>query len=151
MSEHRFLDFIDFAIHQEIEAANLYELYAAKVSSRSARELLSRMAAVEREHQRKLEEFRRTGENRFPEDRKVADLHIADFMAAPMLTKESAIADVYAFAMRAEQKAFELYTRLAGLELDPAVRELFERLAAEEKKHKHDLESEYEQSAMTEN
>jgi rubrerythrin len=151
MSEHRFQDFLDFAIHQEVTAAGLYQSQARRVSSRSARELLEQMAATERAHERKLKEYRDTGAARFPDDAQVGDLHIADFMTAGALTESSDIADVYAYAMRAEQKAFELYSRLAELEIDPRTQTLFRQLAAEEKQHKHDLESEYEQSTMSEN
>ncbi|MBC8478460.1 ferritin family protein [bacterium] len=44
------------------------------------------------------------------------------------------------FAIRNEEKAFELYTTLAGKSGNPSARKMFERLAQEEKGHKIKLE-----------
>ena len=66
------------------------------------------------------------------------------------LVEDSSIEDVYVFAMKAEQKAYELYSELAGLELEEKAKAMFAALAAEEKKHKEGLEVEYEKECMRE-
>jgi rubrerythrin len=146
----RFRDFLALAIQQEREATQLYERNAARTESRTGRALLESMAAMERQHEAKLEELQQTGSTRFPAEQDVPDLHIGDFLVEGVLTPESTLQDVYVFAIRAEQKAYDLYRRLAELEGTGTVHDLFLALAAEEKKHKHDLETEYESQFMTE-
>ena len=150
MTENRFQDFIQFAIDNEIEAAQLYETNAAKVKSASAKAMLEDMAAMERGHEKKLTDFKQTGTAFFSKIGVIENMHINDYMLAPELNEESSIQDVFVFAMKAEQKACELYTKLRSLETDAHTQKLFATLADEEKKHKHDLEAEYEKEFMQE-
>jgi rubrerythrin len=147
----RFEDFVKFAIGQERAAATLYAEYAAVATSRPTQLLLDEMAAMERSHETKLKVLLATGMASFPRPGEVRDLHVSDFMAAEELAPGSPLDKVYVFAMKAEQMANELYLKLAALEVDAPTRELLLSLAAEEEKHKRDLETQYERVFMRDN
>lgn len=137
-----------FAIGEEIKAAELYEKNAAIIQDAGAQRMLEEMALMERGHEQKLRKFEETGKDTLVKIGEVPDLQISDFLVEKELTEDSSIQDVFIFAMKAEQKAFELYTRLAGLEVSTDTVRLFRELAEEERKHKLDLESEYEKEYM---
>ncbi|MFW5775425.1 MAG: ferritin-like domain-containing protein [Chitinivibrionales bacterium] len=151
MADNRFKDFISFAIEKEIEAASLYEKYAEIVQSRGTRKMLLELAEMERNHERRLREVAKGNWEEFGTPQPLMDLKIADYMVSAPLGQDSTVEDAMAFAMKAEQKAYALYTKLAELETDSNTRKLFADLASEELGHKHNLESEYEQMIMGEN
>jgi rubrerythrin len=151
MSSNRFKDFIQLAIDNEVAAAALYEKYASVVSAASAKKLLASMALMERGHEKKLREFLKTGTAWFSKIGVIEDIQISDYMSGPELTSGSTIQDVFVFAMKAEDMAFDLYSKLGSIETDSVTKNLFSALAGEEKKHKHDLEVEYEKNFMPEN
>lgn len=144
----RIEEIIKFAIGEEIKAAELYEKNAKKVKDTSAQRMLEEMALMEHGHEQKLRKFLETGADILVKIGEVADLQISDFLVEKELTDESSLQDVLIFAMKAEQKAFELYTRLAEMEVSTDTVRLFRELAEEEKRHKLDLETEYEKEYM---
>ena len=151
MNRTRLGDFLSFAIKNETEAAELYEKYVSLVKSAAQKELLQAMAAMERGHEGRLKALA-AGENvALGFNDKAVDLHISDFQVDVTLKPESSLEDAMIFAMKAEQKAFELYQALAGLEEDPEVKALLMRLASEEKRHKYDLETRFEKRFQQEN
>ena len=141
-------EIIKFAIGEEIKAAELYEKYAKIIKEPGAEQLLNAMSFMERGHEQKLRKLEETGSDTLAKIGEVSDLQISDFLVEKELTEESSLQDVFIFAMKAEQKAFELYTRLAELEISTDTVRLFRELAEEERKHKLDLESEYEKEYM---
>ena len=151
MKGSRFQDFLNLAVEKEMAAAELYSQYAERVKSATARKLLIDMSMMERGHEKKLREFLKTGSAYFSKIGVIEDLHISDFMTQSEVNANSSIEDVIVFAMKEEQKAYELYVRLGALETDGIVQQLFKALAEEEKKHKHDLEAEFEKKYMQEN
>lgn len=151
MAGSRFQDFIQLAIDQEVAARQLYEKYAAAIKPASSKKLLSEMALMERGHEKKLREFMKTGAAYFSKIGVIDDMHISDYLSQPQLTDSSSLQDVFVFAMKEEQRAHDLYTKLGGLETDSIVKGLFSALADEERKHKHDLETEYEEKFMKDN
>jgi len=147
----RFEDFVTFAIEQERAAAALYESAAARVQSTAGRELFREMAAMERVHEVKLVALRATGMATLPQHGEVRDLRISEFLVAQPLSPDASLQEVFVFAMKAEQKAHALYTGLAAMEVGHDIRELLQSLAAEELRHKRDLETEYERTFMRDN
>jgi rubrerythrin len=147
----RFEDFITFAVEQETKAAELYEKYAGIVDSRAARQLLQEMAVMERGHEAKLKGFMTTGRMFISKIGEISDLHVSDFLVDTQITSTSTVEEVFVFAMKAEQKAVDLYLKLASFEENGQVGKLFSALATEEKKHKFDLEKEYEKMFMIDN
>ena len=108
------------------------------------------MAAMEKGHEAKLTAVLATGMASFPAPGETADLHIADYQVETELNPVSSIEDVFLFSMKAEQKAFEMYTRLAQEAAAREIRELFAALAEGDKNHNLSLESEYEVGVMQE-
>jgi rubrerythrin len=152
MGATRYDDFLSFAINNEIEAAGLYERYAARAKTTAQAKLLTRLAAMERNHEEQLTRLKAGLPEKLGGRDRLIDLHIGDFLADRPLTEESSVEDLAVFAIKAEQKAFELYDALAALEHDDLLtKELLSRLAAEEKKHKYDLETEFEREFLREN
>lgn len=151
MTNERFEEFLSFAIRNEVEAATLYEKYAGIVQSRGARRMLQELAEMERRHEKILRELSRGGDVTLGAQRPLSDMKIADFMVSGTLREDSSLEDAMAFAMKAEQKAYLLYSKLAELETDTRTRQLFADLASEELSHKHNLESEYDRMIMGEN
>jgi rubrerythrin len=150
MDETLLRDIVDFAVNEERKAAGLYRRYSTAVASPGTRKLLEEMAAMEEEHEKKLAAFLRTGAERFARLGTVPDLRISDFLVQMEIKEDTPVEDVFIYAMKAEQKAYELYSKLAALDEDPEAVRLFESLAAEEKKHKLDLETEYDNVALRE-
>ena len=151
MQRSRYSDFLAFAIKNEREAAELYQKYAATVAAPAQKSLLESMSAMEKEHEEKLTILSSGGETTLGNNDRVVDLHLSDYLVETTLTPQSDLQDVIIFAIHAEKKAFDLYTALARLEEDPAAKDLLERLASEEQKHKYDLESTFEKQFISEN
>lgn len=149
MDRTKFAAVIEFAISKEQEAAGLYEQYYEIVQSAAGKTLLKEMARMEREHERILKEIIERGIDRLalPQD-KIEDLHVSDYLVDVELRNDSPIEDVFIFAIKAEQKAADLYARLAEFQADPQTKALFQRLTNEEKKHKRDLEDQYDQGVV---
>jgi rubrerythrin len=146
-----FADIVRFAIEQEQAAAELYERTAARSESRSARMLLEEMAGMERGHEARLKALMATGQATFPKPGEIKDLRIGDFLVAESLRADSPVDLVFVFAIKAEQKAHELYSRMADAVSDATTRELLDSLSEEELRHKHDLELQYEKGFMKDN
>ncbi len=142
---------IEFAIQNEINAAELYEKYAGVVESEASSKVLSDMAKMERGHEARLKSFKATGESSMTDADTVVDLQISDYLVDIELTESSTLQDVFIYSMKAEEKAYELYTKLCSAEGACEPGDLFSVLANEEKRHKLDLESEYEKLFMKEN
>jgi rubrerythrin len=151
MEETRFNDFLEFAIGNEIEAALLYEKYAGMAAFPAQKRLLEKMAVMERGHEAALKKVVAGNQSSLPSQPVPEDLHLADFLVDGPLSPDSSIEEVLIFSIKAEQKAFDLYSRLADLEEEPATKALLMKLAGEEKRHKFDLESQFEKGFMKEN
>lgn len=151
MPKTRFEDFLEFAIKNEIEAAGVYEKYAALCAFPAQKQLLERMSSMERNHEASLRKAKENGTGLLSGKTIPADLHLSDFLVDNTLSADSTIEDVLVFSIKAEQKAFELYSALAELEEDSSTKALLMKLAGEEKNHKFDLESQFEKRFMKEN
>ena len=151
MSCEYIIDFINFAIQNEEEACALYESYAVKAPSAAQRTLLKEMAAMERTHAEKLKTFIENGKSEFSTQKIAYDLHIADFAIPMELSVNSSLEDIFIFSIQSEEKAYQLYTKLAFLETDEVAKKLFLSLAADEKNHKFNLETEYQKGISPEN
>ena len=59
--------------------------------------------------------------------------------------------DILAAAISKEERSFELYEKLASETREPGVREIFERLSAEESRHRAYFEDMYERDVARDN
>ncbi len=152
MQNEYFKDFVAFALGNEEEASEFYDSHAKKTHSAAQRILLTDMAEMERRHAAKLIAFMDDAAGTSLSTTSMPhDMHIADYAVTITLTDKSTLEDVFLYSIQAEEKAYQLYSRLANLESDPEVKALFLSLAAEEQHHKKGLETEYEEAISPEN
>lgn len=139
---------LDFAIAKEKEAEAFYKEWSQKVEDPAVQGLFAELVGIEHGHMEMLsritpEEMAATG------DSEVGELNLSEFLidvkASPNLNLQEALI----LAMKREQGAVALYSRLA--ELNGEARSLFEALAKEEGRHKIKLEAEYDENILTEN
>ncbi|MFH0919570.1 MAG: ferritin family protein [Fibrobacterota bacterium] len=149
-SMHDLSKLIDFAIQEEENARALYLRLGAKVQDKGARTLLNEMAAMEEGHAKKLANFRAVKKHALLGDT-APDLMIAEYTVAKPLTEKSGVQDVILFAIQCEASANKMYTDLASLSVEPAVKSLFQGLAADELSHKKSLEQAYDENILREN
>ena len=139
---------LDFAIAKEKEAEAFYKEWSQKATDPAVQGLFAELAGIEHGHMEMLsqitiEEMAASGSPA------ASELNLSDWLinvkASPSLNLQEAMI----LAMKREQGAVALYSRLA--ELDGEARSLFEALAKEEGRHKTRLEAEYDDNILTEN
>jgi rubrerythrin len=139
-------DILIFAIRREADAQKLYLMFRAMVKDPGAKALLKDLADYELGHKKLLENALKGGKiGSMRVKRKVADLHLGDYMVAGEVGPDSSPQDVMLFAIKKEQEAHDIYHMLLGSYEETELGELFSRLAKEELGHKETLEREYEE------
>ena len=136
-------DVLDFAIGKEQEAHDLYVRVADMVRRPGLRQTFLELAEMELGHRRRLEGIKASGVSGFPED-PVRDLGISDLLVDVEPSPDMTYQEALLFAMKAEQRAHDLYFGLARATSDAALRETFRELAREELRHKLFFETEYD-------
>jgi len=81
---------------------------------------------------------------------KVIDLKISDYLVEEPPSSEMNFQDLLIFAAKKEQKAVELYGRIADSTDDVDLKKLFLFLVEQEKAHKFKLEVKYEEHVLEE-
>jgi len=141
---------LDFAIAREIEASEFYATLAAKMDVPAMKKAFADFAKEEQEHRAKLEAVKR-GEYSFGAGaQELMGLGLAEYLVSGEPTADMSYAEALVLAMKKEKAAFKLYTHLASVAKDDALRNLFLSLAAEEAKHKLRFEIEYDDHVMKE-
>lgn len=137
-------DYLRIAIFEEQQSGAMYEKYADITRIPSTKKLLTLLASMEYEHEAKLKELLNTGKSRFAREEKRINLPVTDNIIRPEIKENSSMEEVFIYAIKAEERACIFYRNLASLEDDPECLELFKLLAAQEQKHKTELEKEYQ-------
>ncbi len=136
-------EILDFAIGKEMEAHDMYRDIAAKVKRPGLEKTFLELAEMELGHKAKLEAVKAGDLSGFAagevQNLKISD-HLVDVKPHPNMDYQEALL----FAMKAEQRAHDLYVDLARATSDPGLREVFKGLAKEELKHKLFFETEYD-------
>lgn len=139
-----------FAIDKEQEAVEFYTNLAGRVKLPPVAEELMRLAAMERGHKRMLENVN-LDSFVVAKTATARDLRIADYTVNAIPNADMSWPDIINIAMHRELASVRLYRDLASQVGDPAVKGLFENLAAEEQKHKLYLETLWDEDVMKEN
>ena len=139
---------LDFAIAKEKEAEAFYKEWSQKAKDPAVQGLFAELAGVEHGHMEMLsritpEEMAATG------DSAVDELNLSELLINVEASPNLNLQESMILAMKREQGAVALYSRLA--ELNGEARPLFEALAKEEGRHKASLEAEYDEHILTEN
>lgn len=141
---------LEFAIEREQEAADFYHNLAARSNSDVMRDVFEQFAREEERHRDKLTAVK-VGSRGLGSSAGIQDLSLADYLVEKKPDPDMSYQDALVLAMHKEKAAFKLYSELAGLAEDVALRDLFLSLAQEEAKHKLRFELEYDENVLREN
>lgn len=141
---------LEYAIAAEMEAHAFYLDLAERAAVPGMAPVFREFAGEELGHRRKLEEIKRN-KCFVAAGPPVADLRLSDFAEAAADGEPLDYQAALILAMKKEKQAFRLYTRLADLVGDPALRQLFLAMAQEEARHKLRFEVEYDEFVLREN
>ena len=134
---------LEMAIQQEQAAYEMYKGLAEQASNEATRRAFLDFANEELGHKAKLEAIRKGSlPGLVPE--KVTNLRLAEMVHEPQPGEVVDYAQALIVAMKAEQRAHDLYVALAEAASDETVAEMLRGLAQEELKHKLRFESEYD-------
>jgi len=140
---------IEFAMEKELEAEAFYKEWAAKVKSPAVVALFAEMAATEHGHYEMLAHLT-------PEDLPGGegapapqDLKISEMLVGAEATENMNVQEAMILAMKREEGAAALYDELARA--GGETQSLFESLANDERKHKNQIETQYDDEILTEN
>jgi rubrerythrin len=141
---------INRAIGKEAQAKAMYEIYADKAQDKQGKRLLKELAQEELGHKQILEGIDPEKPGTFA-SQKISTGEFTELSEQPELTKNSTMQEVLRYAIGEEMEAFSFYTSLADQASDPSLRNLLNKLAFEEKKHKEKLERMYDDIYRPEN
>ncbi len=139
-------DVLDFAINQEQAAADFYTKLSTHVTHESVRKELEGFAREELRHKAKLLAIKESGAAKLVNRQLVPDLKVADYVVDIDPTDEIGYQEALVVAMKMEKKAFQLYTNMAAVTEDDAIRQSLLALASEEARHKLHFEIKYDDS-----
>ena len=142
-------DVLEKGIQKEIESQRLYTSLSQKVKEAPVRSAFQSLVRQEIGHQRLLESYLR-GELKGGalNIKHPVDYRIAEHLDQPEVTPEMSLGDVFLLAAGRERAAHEFYLGLTRIHPAGEVRKLVEKLAAQELKHKHRVESLYTEVAF---
>ena len=146
----KFDEIIDFAIEKEWEAVDFYKELQKLTSFKSKQEMLHDLENMERGHVKILENIK-TQSIEDIQVPKVENLAISEYMIDMEPEKDMSYQDILIVAMKKEEKAEQLYSKLADESPDEGIKKLFLKLASEEAKHKLYFEKIYDDEIMTDN
>lgn len=150
MGQKEFNEIIDFAIEREQEAVKFYGELQGLVHFKARKEMLKELEDMEKGHVRALENIR-AGITSIREIPKTQNLKVSDYLVAAKPAPEMSYQDIIITAMKREEASSQLYADLANLSAEPAIKELFQRLTAEEQGHKLHFEKIYNDEVLKDN
>ena len=142
-----FDELVQLGIKKETDTEAFYRYWAQRLADPGARVLLSELAEEEIKHRVFFENLKETDMKSSKAD-EVLDLHIGDYLLPEEISEGSSIQDVLITAIHREESAIKFFSDLAAQAAK--MQATFERLAAEEKKHKLRLETFYDDNILTE-
>ena len=151
MEELNFNEIIDFAISKEEEAVQFYQELQNIAKFNSQKSVLKDFENMEKGHINILNNIKQKNEKHFENIPNVQDLKISDYLVETKFTESSDYQDIIIIAMKREEKAHNLYITLANKSTDTEIKELFQKLASEEAKHKLHFEKIYEDEILSGN
>ena len=145
-------DALEMAIKKEIAAYTLYSNLSNRVKSQGTKNMLIELAEQEKGHKILLEGvIKGEGQSQLGQNIPSGSSGIVSFMIETKINDDATPPEVMTYAIKAEEKAFTFYNTLSNELSDPSLKDLFAKLASEEKGHKIRLEDEYEEHFMKDN
>jgi rubrerythrin len=144
MDATSFAEALDFAIGREKAAVDFYRELAALASFAVQRSTLTEFMAMEEGHVAMLSAMKARGGLELSSAIAV-DLGLAKALAADEKPAAGmSFQDILVAAVKKEERSGELYESLAAASLNPEAKAVFQRLVAEESRHKRYFEELYE-------
>jgi rubrerythrin len=143
-------ELIDFAIKEEEASASFYKSLAGKMERPWMRDVFEQFSKEEEGHKAQLLKVK-SGELPTPPQEKVMDLKIGEYLVDAELKSDMDYQQALILAMKKEKAAFRMYSDLASVADNDALRDMLLSLAQEEAKHKLRFEVEYDEVILKEN
>ena len=138
---------LNYAIKQEEIAANLYQHLAEIATTVQSKEEFLNLKKMEEDHKKSLESFSFESYDKRTKDEIYFDLGTTDALVEPSSKKLSELSflDSLILAAKRENAAVVMYQKFAdAYSDDEKLKEFFLHMVEEEKRHKYDIESKYE-------
>jgi len=136
-----------FCAEQEQQAIVFYENLKTMSRDPAARQKYAELIAMERKHLENLQNFKLEKYLDLPP----VDLHLTDYLVEPEIKSDLTTQEILILAAKREQRSAQMYRDLAEHFKDqPELGTFFQLMADEELRHKHSLESEYEEGVLPE-
>jgi len=136
-------EILDFAIDNEIRAAEFYEKLSGQAKSKSMKETFEKFSKEERGHEARLKKIKTEGEFKARKE-DILDMKMSDYLVKSNTKGKMTYQDALILAMKREKAAYKLYKRLAKSAPTKELKIIFTKLAAEEANHKMNFEIEYD-------
>ncbi len=138
-------DIVQYAIDKEVEAAGFYTEASKNIELDGAKKVLEGYALEELKHEKILKDLKankaRISEYKFE---KIQDIKRSDFLVELEYSPDMNYVELMRLAMKREEKASVLYSKLAEATDSTEHADFFRMLAQEELKHKVSLENLYD-------
>ncbi len=136
-------EILDFAITNEIRAAEFYENLSDKAKTKSMKETFEKFSKEERGHEARLEKIKNEGKFEVRKE-DIIDMKMSDYLVKSNTKGKMTYQDALILAMKREKAAYKLYKRLAKSAPTKELKIIFTKLAGEEANHKMNFEIEYD-------
>jgi rubrerythrin len=143
-------EILDFAIKNEIRAAEFYEKLSGDAKTKSMKETFEKFSREERGHEARLKKIKEEGKFE-PNNKELIDMKMSDYLVKSNPKGKMTYQDALILAMKREKMAFKLYKKLQKAAPTSELRKIFKKLANEEANHKMNFELEYDDFIYTDN
>jgi len=140
---------LETALKREVEAYDFYMKLFGLVEDKEAKETIKFLAEEEKKHQAFLAKYKESGSG--PEYLKlntVVDYKVAEYLDKPDISGKLNSRDAYLIAAHRELNSYNFYRALANIHPEGPVKELLNKMANEELKHKEKVEYLYSNTAF---
>jgi len=140
-------EIMEMCIDQEQQAIDLYTMARDQAKDDGARQKFQELIDMETVHKVSLRKFELESYLELPP----ADLKVTDYLVEPILSDKLTTQEILIIAAKREGKTALMYQDLADhFASDKNLNTFFQMMADEELRHKHDLETEYENEFLQE-
>jgi rubrerythrin len=148
MKTDEFKKIITFAITNEIEAYEFYKGVSDKVKDAGLKQIFAQLADEEAKHRKLLEGFTSGAKQMHFDESK--DYKVSQSIEKPKLSLSMKPVDAIALAVKNEEEAMDMYTKMASCTTDAEQKKMFQSLANMEQGHKVKLEETFTNMAFPE-
>ncbi len=143
-------EILDFAITNEIRAAEFYETLSTQTKTKSMKETFEKFSKEERGHEARLKKIKEEGIFEVKKE-DILDMKMSDYLVRSNTKGKMTYQDALILAMKREKAAYKLYMRLAKAAPTKELKKIFKKLAGEEAQHKLNFEIEYDEYIYIDN